>query len=373
MPLAGGGKLYLIATTTPGEIAVACEASTGVYLSFYKSQELYDIVLAAGDPGSYTENLLPDTPDLDHDGTPDQLFLHTSPEGYWCLQCLLGTGEVWMESSSRGAGQDALFLCRKDGEDYLLRYTPLVGSDGWSYNYKLFHLNGEGGEVKEEDGSLDITYNVEGEGTERFAPLDIAAYMREVNGLLADSTLLVNGSPALAETFRQEGRLYDSLSWLGELRKEGRSMTEALLAYQNRLMAKAAVPTRDEVFSQIREENILETSSEEITPAVLSTMLNQAARSPGADGSGFPEEAEYALEAVFTREGDYGEQRLQLETGGPAGVVRVTVSGQATAVQYAENPAASGTYLHDEPYSFTEYVKSMSLYNQLVRYGTEED
>ena len=54
--------------------------------------------------------------------------------------------------------------------------------------------------------------------------------MREVNGLLADSTLLVNGSPALAETFRQEGRLYDSLSWLGELRKEGRSMTEALLA-----------------------------------------------------------------------------------------------------------------------------------------------
>ena len=150
-------------------------------------------------------------------------------------------------------------------------------------------------------------------------------------------------------------------------------MTEALLAYQNRLMAKAAVPTRDEVFSQIREENILETSSEEITPAVLSTMLNQAARSPGADGSGFPEEAEYALEAVFTREGDYGEQRLQLETGGPAGVVRVTVSGQATAVQYAENPAASGTYLHDEPYSFTEYVKSMSLYNQLVRYGTEEN
>ena len=373
VPLAGGGKLYLIATTTPGEIAVACEASTGVYLSFYKSQELYDIVLAAGDPGSYTENLLPDTPDLDHDGTPDQLFLHTSPEGYWCLQCLLGTGEVWMESSSRGAGQDALFLCRKDGEDYLLRYTPLVGSDGCSYNYKLFHLNGEGGEVKEEDGSLDITYNVEGEGTERFAPLDIAAYMREVNGLLADSTLLVNGSPALAETFRQEGRLYDSLSWLGELRKEGRSMTEALLAYQNRLMAKAAVPTRDEVFSQIREENILETSSEEITPAVLSTMLNQAARSPGADGSGFPEEAEYALEAVFTREGDYGEQRLQLKTSGPAGVVRVTVSGQATAVQYAENPAASGTYLHDEPYSFTEYVKSMSLDNQLVRYGTEED
>ena len=48
-------------------------------------------------------------------------------------------------------------------------------------------------------------------------------------------------------------------------------------------------------------------------------------------------------------------------------------SGSVPGSSAAPNPAASGTYLHDEPYSFTEYVKSMSLYNQLVRYGTEED
>lgn len=47
-----------------------------------------------------------------------------------------------------------------------------------------------------------------------FDPEAIAAFMDEVNGLLADSVQLVNTDGDLVRAFEREGRLYDSLSWL---------------------------------------------------------------------------------------------------------------------------------------------------------------
>ena len=75
------------------------------------------------------------------------------------------------------------------------------------------------------------------------------------------------------------------------------------------------------------------------------------------------------VKVLYTREGDYGEQSMLLEAGKTEvqDLVRVTIEGQATALQYSENPDNDATYLRDVPYRYAVYVSDEAFCERVLQ------
>ena len=154
---------------------------------------------------------------------------------------------IWQdEGYYTHAGYNAVFLCTLDGKEYLLRYNPYM-AQGWSgYSYKLFTLTPDGQEEVVRENSIDFCINLDGLNYDgSFDPDAIAAFMDEINDLLAHSVQLINTDGGLLDTFQEEGRLYDRLSWLDLwepvfARDPSKSMLENLRAYQAAMEGLAA-------------------------------------------------------------------------------------------------------------------------------------
>ena len=154
--------------------------------------------------------------------------------------------ELWEEGklifSEEGyfshAGYNALFLYREHGRrQYLLRYHPYMGQGTASYTYELFTLSSTGEEVTARKGYVEFDINFSPLAHQKFDPKGIAAFMEDVNGMLADSVQLLNTDWDLLDTFKKNGRLYDSLGWLDNwepvfARDESKSLEDNLRAFQ---------------------------------------------------------------------------------------------------------------------------------------------
>ena len=134
------------------------------------------------------------------------------------------------------AGCNAVFLCELDGRSYLLRYHPYMGQGWCDYSYQLFTLTRDGQEkiVRENSITFDINFGLPHES---FDPEAIAAFMDEINGLLANSAQLINTDGDLLGTFQELGRLEDDLWWLDMwvpafVRDESKSLLENLQNFQ---------------------------------------------------------------------------------------------------------------------------------------------
>lgn len=163
-------------------------------------------------------------PDLNRNGVPEELRLFVP--GNWGggqqLEVWEDGQRIWMEEGDDShVGWNAVFLCTLDGEDHLLRYNPYMGQGLAGYGYDLFTL--EGGVqnvVQENELYFEINFGMptpDGgvvDPEEIFDPEEIAAFMDEVNGLLAHSVQLLNTDKNLLETFAREGRLEDTLGFL---------------------------------------------------------------------------------------------------------------------------------------------------------------
>lgn len=181
--------------------------------------------------------------DLDHDGLPDRLSLWDTAVGGldgWRLEFTASymSSPTWEdEAFSAHVGWKAVFLCRLDGEDYLLRYIPYMGGGVCDYSYQLFYLTADGGEVVVQENSVefDLIFDPEYADGHQYDPWAIDNFMTEINALLEKSDLLLNTDQNLQVTFEKEGRLYDSLWWLddGNTRDEALSLLENLLNYGN--------------------------------------------------------------------------------------------------------------------------------------------
>ena len=124
-------------------------------------------------------------------------------------------GTIWAEEGYFAhAGYNALFLCTLDDKDYLLRYHPYMGQGWCTYSYELFTLTRNGQEQVVRANSVEFDINFDNPVHESFDPEAIAAFMDEINGLLANSVQLINTDEDLLSAFEKEGRLYDSLWWL---------------------------------------------------------------------------------------------------------------------------------------------------------------
>ena len=147
--------------------------------------------------------------DLNGNGI-DEVLEVTWPDETDCLLTVTEDGEVIFseEGSISHAGWNALFLCRRDGQDYLLRYWPTMYQGYANYGYTLFSLAPDGSEVVERENNVRFDVNFGPNHVEGFDPVAIAAFLDEVNGLLDGSVQLLNTDVELTEAFAREGRLY---------------------------------------------------------------------------------------------------------------------------------------------------------------------
>jgi len=144
---------------------------------------------------------LPGSYDLDHDGEPETVEVvkilaggDALPTGGYELQIRKADGApLWiMPADESHVGWASCFACRKGKEDYLLRYEPTMFQGFATYSYQLFSLSGSGEERVVQEGSVEFDTNFGSRFYEdNFDPEAIAAFLEEVHGLLADSTLLL--------------------------------------------------------------------------------------------------------------------------------------------------------------------------------------
>lgn len=143
---------------------------------------------------------LPGSYDFDHDGEPEIVELVTvagdeerNLVGWYELRvCRPDNRLYWGDSFVEAhVGWGSCFACRVDGEDYLLRYLPTMYQGYATYTYELFFLDEAGEEQVVREGSVNFDMNFN-EMHERFEPEEIAAFLEEVHGLLADSELLLS-------------------------------------------------------------------------------------------------------------------------------------------------------------------------------------
>ena len=170
--------------------------------------------------------ILDAAPDLNRNGVPEELRL-MAPNRWGPGQQL----EVWedgrpvwmVDGHNSHDGWNAVFLCTLDGEDYLLCYTPSMGQGIAGYHYSLYTLEGGVENIVRENHVYFRTnfgetapYGEALDPEEMFDPEEIAAFMDEINGLLAHSIQLLNTDRNLLATFGREDRLEDTLGFLDD-------------------------------------------------------------------------------------------------------------------------------------------------------------
>ena len=183
------------------------------------------------------------TPDLNHNGVAEEVRLTDIDEGQG-LQL-----EIWEndELIDREVGYFAhvgwtsIFLCTLDGEDYLLRYQPMMYQGACTYSYALSTL-ADNKETTVQWNEIDFDINFGTPIHSDFDPEAIAAFMDEINDLLSHSIQMLNTDSDLLATFEKEGQLYDSLWWLDTwepvfIRDESKSLVENLKNFQTAITA----------------------------------------------------------------------------------------------------------------------------------------
>lgn len=207
------------------------------------SIQLLDVDADEGGGGaSFTQqtDIVPGDYDFNHDGVPEVVALTTNRMEYTCYELLVteqdGT-ELWRgEAYPVHPGYNSIFACRLEDGDYLLQYHPTMYQGYATYAYELFSLDKSGNPVTKQENSVSFDVNWGIPLHESFDAEAIADFMDELNGLLAQSKLLVTTDTALDGIDPDHPQ--DSLWWLqdetqcgGYRYDESLSLRENLLAY----------------------------------------------------------------------------------------------------------------------------------------------
>lgn len=320
---------------------------------------------------SYIQEVLPYTPDLDHDGKPEKLRIAAGPDGMsWALTCLGETdGEAWswfQRAYAPHVGWNALFLCKMNGEDYLLQYNPYMGGGVCDYTYKLFYLDGDREvTVRENSVSFDIVFNPDFADTHVFEPKEITAFMDEINALLtAEGTVqLLNTDENLLGSFEKEGRLYDSLWWLDDGRDEERTLLENLVRFANRSIRESSSPDMRTMMAECRAEDFpltepyaasfaegLHRAAEKLTVCTGNETLVSWQSIPCEE---YLPEKQYSYTLLTTDEEN---------------IVCILCEGWQSVMQYSEYPdELASTYQGRGQYSFVYRVEDEELYQLITQ------
>ena len=171
--------------------------------------------------------------DVNQDGKDENIYLDKSRMETTFDVTILAADQsgnaLWRETlNTAHAGWDQIFLCKLDGEQYLLRYNPYMGQGNCTYQYALFSPETGDKENVFRTNTLEFDIN----GSKQLDARKMVGFADEVNALLEKSILLVSSNggawsfgPASAEPF------YERYSWLDgspELYNDGDSLETKL-------------------------------------------------------------------------------------------------------------------------------------------------
>ena len=171
----------------------------------------YYASFAAGStaPGM-TEDFLEWEADLTHNGQTERIvfdFGHFHMASTGVMAVLDGQGKVLYsdEAGAAHTGWRTWYLCRWEGQDYLLEYSPYSGTGGHFYHYELFSFDEAGEKAVLDSGSIEWQ-----DIQEPDFMMDIPAmveFAETVNAYIEASYLLVSTDPdMLGESLSGSGR-----------------------------------------------------------------------------------------------------------------------------------------------------------------------
>ena len=163
------------------------------------SREAMEAALEQRAAESELVEVLPGTYDFDHDGQMETLELvgnggeSMEAGSFWVLRLKNAAGElIWSDCAATShAGENNLFACHIDGQDYLLRYNPWMGQGYATLHYTLFSLDQDGGEVELRENSAAFDNNFNSQYHEEIDVEAVAAFLEEVHGYLDESAVLL--------------------------------------------------------------------------------------------------------------------------------------------------------------------------------------
>lgn len=190
------------------------------------------------------EKVLPGNYDFTHDGIPEKTVLVTYSDDvaqytWYELQVQKADGTVlWKdEAHTVHYGYNSLFVCTLEGKDYLLQYNPTMYQGNCHYSYRLFALDTQGNVVPNRAGEIRFDINWGSSQHSKLNAAKIAEFMDTVNGLLANSKLLLNTDAALEGVNPENPQ--DMLWWLqdkdlypGYVYDSSKTLRDNLLALQ---------------------------------------------------------------------------------------------------------------------------------------------
>ncbi len=154
--------------------------------------------------------------DLNRNGIPETLEVVEITDGKQ-LRVMENGYCVWSEDGFYAhGGWNTLFLCRFDGQDWLLRYNPYMSTGSANHSYTLFSLTDGWQQVK--DGAVTGEVMVKQIGGMRFdtnfgqsmhEPMDtesVTGFLEELSPLLEDVQPLLNTNPELEDLHERTGR-----------------------------------------------------------------------------------------------------------------------------------------------------------------------
>ena len=224
-------------TTTRALFAAAAAVVVllGAVLGAYAArEETGPVGEAAGDPVP-----VPLETDLNRNGVPEAInVVWQEDEMRYQLTVTEGDEVIFTQNAyAAHVGWNALFLYQKDGQSWLLRYTPMMYQGHADYGYRLFYLAEDGSEVTVQEHWIrfDVDFGSSAHGD--FDPETIDAFLAEINALLSDSVQLMNTDGDLREAFELEGGLYHVpvfLRWREDSSyyDESKTILENLIAYK---------------------------------------------------------------------------------------------------------------------------------------------
>ena len=179
--------------------------------------------------------------DMNHNGILESCKITWGPDaisgsGDYRLSIMEEGAEIWRDyAGTSHAGWNSIFAVKVDGEDYLLRYVPDIGTGiGW-YMYELFSLDENGEEVLLKSNEVEFDLNFGG-AHQSFDPATIAAFLEDVHSMLNGESELLLSTDRGRYRSGGSGATFDSDKFWGDsFDNSDKSLEEILRIYEEEM------------------------------------------------------------------------------------------------------------------------------------------
>lgn len=166
--------------------------------------------------------------DLSHNGTEDLIRIsgaQIDPDlTYLDVFDSTGKTRLWTETAHPAhAGWNSVYLCSRNGEDYLLVLNPYQSTGLADYSYVLFYMKGKNKIDIVDSGAYSFSYGAEKGSKNSFDEAKFRTFADQVNTYLKDCYLLMSTEGGALKYSTPANKLlpsgqYETEQWLKEIK-----------------------------------------------------------------------------------------------------------------------------------------------------------